>query len=283
MAALSVEGVSKSAISRVMGLSWNTVARWQERASRAARRFNDERLRGFELTELQADELRVFVGRKEQTTWIFATIELSSRLRPTTVLGRRVHETVRHVLEHTLARGAVGNALLFTTDGFKCYAYVAWRLLGPRCVHGQVIKKRRNDRVVRVHRRLVVGSQASLDEALARSEDSKQLNTSFIERLNLTIRQSCAYLGRRVLAHARRVERLEEALELVRCHYHFVRRHRALKFGREVRTPAMQAGLTSRPLRWREVFTAQAPWSTSATRVLTFPARMRTIGLRLAA
>ena len=50
---MSVEGVSKSAIARVMQLSWNTVARWQERASRTARRFNDEKLRGFDLLELQ--------------------------------------------------------------------------------------------------------------------------------------------------------------------------------------------------------------------------------------
>jgi hypothetical protein len=36
--------------------------------------------------------------------------------------------------------------------------------------------------------------------------------------------------------------------------YNFVRPHRALKFGREVRTPARQAGLTQRALRFREIF-----------------------------
>ena len=35
------------------------------------------------------------------------------------------------------------------------------------------------------------------------SEDSSTVNTSFIERLNLTIRQSSAYLSRRTLSHAR--------------------------------------------------------------------------------
>jgi hypothetical protein len=43
-------------------------------------------------------------------------------------------------------------------------------------------------------------------------------------------------------------------VELLRCHYNFVRPHRALKFGREVRTPAMQAGLSSRRLTLREIF-----------------------------
>ena len=50
---------------------------------------------------------------------------------------------------------------------------------------------------------------------------------------------------------------LEGHLELLRCHYNFVRPHRALKFGRDVRTPAMQAGLATRRLTFREVFVCQ--------------------------
>ena len=80
------------------------------------------------------------------------------------------------------------------------------------------------------------------------------MNTSFIERLNLTIRQSSAYLSRRALSHARSKEKLEEHLELLRCYYNFVRPHGALKFGREIRTPAMQAGLTTRRLTLKEIF-----------------------------
>ncbi len=45
-------------------------------------------------------------------------------------------------------------------------------------------------------------------------------------------------------------------LELLRCYYNFVRPHRALKFGPEIRTPAMQAGLLSKRLSLREVFVA---------------------------
>ena len=82
------------------------------------------------------------------------------------------------------------------------------------------------------------------------------MNTSFIERLNLTIRQSSAYLSRRTLSHARSTERLDEHLELLRCYYNFVRPHGALKFGREIRTPAMQAGLTIRRLTFRDIFLA---------------------------
>ena len=96
-----------------------------------------------------------------------------------------------------------------------------------------------------------------LEQALRDSEDSLKLNTSFVERLNLTIRQGSAYLCRRTICQARWKERLEDHLELLRCHYNFVRPHRALKFGREVRTPAMQAGLTRRRLTLREIFSSR--------------------------
>ena len=117
-----------------------------------------------------------------------------------------------------------------------------------------MLKTRKNDRIVKVERRELLGAAWRFEEALGNSEDSSTLNTSFIERLNLTIRQSLAYLSRRTLSHARSKETLEDHLELVRCHYNFVRPHRALRFGRETRTPAMQAGLTTRRLTLREVF-----------------------------
>src|SRR5262249_32776633 len=123
------------------------------------------------------------------------------------------------------------------------------------CLYGQVIKTRRNDRVVKVERRAVIGA-GRLQQALQESEDSVKLNTSFVERLNLTIRQGSAYLGRRTICQARWKERLQDHIEFFRCHYNFIRPHRALKFSREVRTPAMQAGLTQRQLTFREIFEA---------------------------
>ena len=47
-------------------------------------------------------------------------------------------------------------------------------------------------------------------------------------------------------------------VDLLRCYYNFIRPHRALRFGRETRTPAMQAGLVSAPMNWSDIFTAPA-------------------------
>jgi hypothetical protein len=67
-------------------------------------------------------------------------------------------------------------------------------------LYGQVIKTRSNDRIVKVERRAVIGAYWRLEKMLGYSEDSSKLNTSFIERLNLTIRQASAYLFRRRFA-----------------------------------------------------------------------------------
>jgi IS1 family transposase len=248
---LSVEGLSKSAIARVTGLSWNTVARWLERAAEAARSFNDRKLKGFELIELQVDEICTFVGSKRDLSWIFNAIEVSSRLWSSSVIGRRSYRNTEKLTNDVLQRSWFRKLPLMTSDGFKYYGRVLWSLLGHACVHGQVIKKRRNDRVTRVERKLVIGSKERLEEALLRSEDSETLNTSFIERLNLSIRQACAYLSRRTLAHARASHPLTDQVELTRCWYNFIRPHRALRFGKAMRTPAMQAGLVSRARRYR--------------------------------
>ena len=258
VASLRVEGVSISATARVTDHSRNTVARWLERASTAARRFTDLMVRDFDLIELQADELCTFVGNKNKTVWLFATIEVSSRLWAGSVLGRRSDRNARAVISDVIRRGRVVGCPLIATDGcFESYVGAVGVLCGSTCVYGHVLKTRRNNRVVRVERRVKIGTATRLKAALWESEDSETLNTSFIERLNLTIRQGSAYLRRRSPCHARCEEPLRGHVELVRCHYNFVRPHRALKFGRETRTPAMQAGLVSTRLTWSHIFTAR--------------------------
>jgi IS1 family transposase len=207
------------------------------------------------LPELQADEIRTIVGNKQQSVWVFVTIDVWSRLWPSTVVGKRSYQNTLVLFRDVSRRMNLEIAPLVTADGFKFYERVIGRVFGPACHYGQVIKTRRNDRVIKVERRAVIGA-GRLKQALRDSEDSVKLNTSFVERLNLTIRQGSAYLGRRTICQARWRRRLEDHLELFRC-YNFIRPHRALKFGRAVRTPAWQAGLTNRALTLREIFSSK--------------------------
>ncbi len=166
------------------GHSRNTIARWLERASTAARRFTDLMLRDFDLIELQADELCMFIGNKSTTCWLFATIEVSSRLWAGSVLGRRSDRNARAVISDVIRRGRVLGSPLIATEGFEYYIGAIRSLFGSACVYGQVLKTRRNNRVVRVERRVKIGTANRLKAALSESEDSETLNTSFIEPLN---------------------------------------------------------------------------------------------------
>ena len=154
----------------------------------------------------------------------------------------------------TLSRVEIRTKPLITTDGFTFYERVIRKLFGIACSYAQVIKTWRKNRVIKVERRAVIGSTRQLEKALLESEDSSQANTSFIERLNLTVRRCSAYLARRSTAHAHHQEKLNKHLDLVRCYYNFIRRHQALRFGPECRTPAMVAGLTEKVLAFRDIF-----------------------------
>ena len=102
--ALRVGGVSIAAIARVEGIAWNTGARWLEKAADVCRGFNQRRMAGFVGEELQADELRAFVGGKTRPTWMFVAIEVWSRLWPSTVTGRRSYRNTLALLRDIASR-----------------------------------------------------------------------------------------------------------------------------------------------------------------------------------
>jgi transposase-like protein len=164
--------LNKSAIARVEGIGWNTVDRWLEKASTCGRRFNDEKTTGFRASELQADEIRTIIQGKQQPTWIFAIIEVWSRLWTSTVVGRRSYHNALALFRDVAERTKHENIPLITTDGFEFYERVIWQVFGPACIYGQVIKTRRNNRIVKVKRRSVIGAEERLEERLQRSEDS---------------------------------------------------------------------------------------------------------------
>ena len=254
VASLSVEGVNKSAISRVQSVTWNTVHRWLEKAAKSCRQFNRSNTTDMDIREIQADEIRTFTGSKKSVSWIFATMDVWSRFWPGTVVGSRNYENTKSVIRSISKLTDPQRVPLIVTDGYKFYQQAICKCFG-KCLYAQVIKTRRNDRVTKVDRRIIIGDKQDIDKALLNSEDSETLNTSFIERLNLTIRQSTSFLTRRTTCFARFEEFLEKQLDILRCHYNFLRPHRALKFGPEIRTPAMQAGLAKRKLSFRQVFT----------------------------
>jgi hypothetical protein len=70
------------------------------------------------------------------------------------------------VLNDVIVRGCFARCPLIATDGFAYYRAAILRLVGPACVYGQVLKTRRNDRVVRVDRRVKIGTARRPEDAL---------------------------------------------------------------------------------------------------------------------
>ena len=132
VASLRVEGVSISATARVTGHSRHTLARWLERASTAAKRFNQRMLRDVAIIELQADARCTFIGTKSSATGLCAAIEVCSRWWAGSVLGRRASRNAPAVLNDVILRGRVVGFPLIATEGFESYVGVSERLLGRR-------------------------------------------------------------------------------------------------------------------------------------------------------
>jgi hypothetical protein len=131
IATLSVEGMSKSAIARVKRIAWNTVHRWLERAAAWCRHFNDREINRLSLAELQADEIKTIVGSKEAPIWIFAVIDVWSRLWPSTVIGSRTYRNTLSLFRDLSKRTNLKQIPLVVTDGFGFYEQVIGRVFGP--------------------------------------------------------------------------------------------------------------------------------------------------------
>ncbi len=101
-------------MARIKRMAWGTVARWLESAATCAARFNDRMLKGFVIRELQADEIRTFVGAKKRVSWVLTTLEVRSRLWISFEIGRRNFRSIKRVLLDTLRRGRV---LFILPDG----------------------------------------------------------------------------------------------------------------------------------------------------------------------
>jgi hypothetical protein len=142
----------------------------------------------------------------------------------------------------------------------------------PELLYAQGIKTVRRRRLVRVRQRVVFGTLEAIQQVLAAC--SWQINTAFIERLNLSIRQHVAAVGRRVTTLCKGEDGLRQQLVLYQVYYNFCLPHTSLRqpllvpepthgTGSAKRwrpyTPAMAAGLTDHVWTLREVLLFRVP------------------------
>jgi hypothetical protein len=219
--------------------------------------------------------------------WVWRAFALPARLRVVSHLSHdRSEEEAMAFLAAFKAKTA-GRPPFFTSD--KLPAYVAAlianystpepppnkrgrgrprtaprRVLDAALSYAQIDKHRVGGRVVEVRRRIVFGSPQAITEILG----NQQINTSYVERDNLTSRQSNGRLVRKTLSHSKKRYYLRRHLDLEDAVFNFVRPHLSLreKLARPIngrkwrrRTPAMAAGLTDHIWSLEELLSYRVP------------------------
>lgn len=138
------------------------------------------------------------------------------------------------------------------------------RKLDPHLLYAQVDKRREQGRVIEVRRRIVFGAEEIITAVLG----DQEVNTSYIERDNLTSRQSNGRLVRKTLSHSKKSYFLRRHLALEDAFFNFARPHQALRTtfpepssGRkwQQQTPAMVAGLTDHVWTLEELLSYRIP------------------------
>src|SRR6266853_6590318 len=288
------EGLGIRAVARVFEVDPNTVLAWLVEAADHLKAFSQYFRHDVRVTQVQLDELYALLSAVKEGDvseaealkrlsrsphWVWVAIDPVSKLLLALDVGDRTLAMAPGVVHQVVQGLAPGCVPLFLTDGFKEYTtallahYGQWvqpprrRAQGPmpkprwmprpQLLYAQVIKTVRRRRLVRVCHRVVFGTVEAVHQVLA--AHGWQINTAFIERVNLSIRQHVAAVGRRVTTLCKGEDGLRQQLALYHVYYNFCLPHASLRLplpqplptngtGSATRwqpqTPAMAAGLT---------------------------------------
>ena len=173
--------------------------------------------------------------------------DAGTKIVPVIQVGGRTQEMAYRVVHKFKGRLRSGCVPVFSMDGLKNYFnaltahFGMWKMGGGKkqiwvllhdFIYVQVIKHQRKRRTIYVERRILCGEKGTYTERLKSVVLSGRINTSFVERINLPIRQCVSKLTRRTWGSAHFTPELLEHLEWWRAYHHFVRSMKACKWTR---------------------------------------------------
>ena len=258
------EGLGIRATARVFEVAPNTVLHWLAEAAEQLRAFSAYFLCDLHLEQLQLDELYAVlrevkdgdlsedeaIERLERSpSWVWTAMDPKSKLLVVVDVGCRTLAMAQRVVHQVTRVLAPGCVPLFLTDGLKDYGtallthFGSWmqperrQEKGPRpkprwmplpeLLYAQVVKSYRRRRIVGVKHRVVFGTRLAIEQILAGC--GWRINTAFVERLNLDIRQCVAAIGRRVNTLCQGEASLQDQLALFQVYHNFVLPHASLR------------------------------------------------------
>ena len=301
------EGLGVRAVARIHGVEPDTVLDWLRKAGQHCEQLSEYMMQELELSQVQLDELWTFVRKKERMlseweklhteygdNWIWVAFDPVHKLVVAVLIGEHTEEEAMGLLARLRARLIDACLPLLTSDALPHYADAILRVFGvwvqpqrkgsrgrfpkPRQVppeglhYATVHKEREKGRVVAVTTRVVYGRRKDILACLERL--GQNINTSFVERMNLTFRHLVSRLHRKTLCFSKKREYLACHLHLALAYYHFVRYHSSLRVRLpqpvptrgngspkkwEQRTPAMAAGLSDHAWSLEELLMYHVP------------------------
>jgi IS1 family transposase len=303
------EGLGIRGTARVFEVDPNTVLQWLVEAAEQLRAFSRYVLHDVRVSQVQLDELFALLSavkagevseadaieRLERSPqWVWVALDPESKLLLALDVGDRTLDMAQRVVHQVTQVLAPDCAPLFLTDGFREYLtallthYGQWvqpprrQAQGPapkprwmplpQLLYAQVVKTVRRRRLVDVTHRVVFGTLEAVEQVLAAC--GWQIQTAFVERLNLDIRQRVAAVGRRVTTLCKGEDGLRQQLVLFHAYHNFCLPHASLRVPLaapvptngtgsakqwQPRTPAMAAGLTDHVWTLREVLLFRVP------------------------
>jgi len=205
-------GVDASALEEVFGIREITIRTWLCRSGMQGKKLHERFMLELVLIHVQLDELWANVKHSTQDMWVWTACDVTTKIIPVIQVGGRTQEMAYHVVHELKGRLRPACLPVFSTDGLRHYFYAltahfgrwekaegkkpVWVLVSD-FVYAQVIKHQRRRKTVQVERRMLWGDEKNYRDRLKIAGLSGKINTSFVERANLTIRQCVSKLTRR--------------------------------------------------------------------------------------
>lgn len=252
-----VEGMSMRSVSRVTGVSINTVSKLLIDAGNACAQYHDETVVGVKAARVQCDEIWSFVGAKQKNVkhmkeptegagdvWTWTALDADSKLIVSYLVGGRDGEYAAAFMDDVASR--LANRVQLTTDGHKAYLEAVEGAFGADVDYAQLIKIYGNssEGQKRYSPAECTGTRKNIVEG---EPDENHINTSYVERMNLNIRMGNRRFTRLTNAFSKKIDNHLHMLSLYFVHYNFCRIHKSLRV-----TPAMEAGISDvvRDMEW---------------------------------